>query len=208
MPATRTPNHEEHSLKILDAFESNHDVSQRSLANNLGIALGLTNLLVKRLVRKGWVQVSNIKPNRVRYLITPTGIAEKTRLSREYFDSSLHFYRKTRSRIQEQFATLSHEWPTNGMTTQKRVVFYGAGEVAEIGYVCLPETDLQLVGVVDPGGASRFFNLSVSAPAALDGLSLNGESFGRLVVMSFGNPESLRAEMQALSVPHECVFWL
>ena len=72
----RIPNHEEHSLKILDAFESDHDVSQRLLSNRLGIALGLTNLLVKRLVRKGWVQVSNIKPNRVRYLITPAGIAE------------------------------------------------------------------------------------------------------------------------------------
>ncbi len=208
MPAIRTPNHEEHSLKILDAVESNHDVSQRSLANDLGIALGLTNLLVKRLVRKGWVQVSNIRPNRVSYLITPTGIAEKARLSREYFDSSLHFYRKTRSRIQDQFAALSRDWPTNASVADKRIVFYSAGEVAEIGFVCLTETDLHLVGVVDPAGAGRFFNFAVSPPSALDGLSLNGEVFGRLVVMSFGNPDALRAEIQALNVPGECVFWL
>lgn len=208
MPATRTPNHEEHSLKILDAVESNHDVSQRSLANDLGIALGLTNLLVKRLVRKGWVQVSNIRPNRVSYLITPTGIAEKARLSREYFDSSLHFYRKTRSRIQDQFAALSRDWPTNAAVTDKRIVFYSAGEVAEIGFVCLPETDLHLVGVVDAAGTGRFFNFAVSPPSALDGLSLNGELFGRLVVMSFGDPDALRAEIQALKVPAECVFWL
>lgn len=208
MPAIRTPNHEEHSLKILDAVESNHDVSQRSLANDLGIALGLTNLLVKRLVRKGWVQVSNIRPNRVSYLITPAGIAEKARLSREYFDSSLHFYRKTRSRIQEQFAALSREWPTQASAADKRIVFYSAGEVAEIGFVCLTETDLRLVGVVDPVGAGRFFNFAVCPPAALDGLSLNGEGFGRLVVMSFGNPEALRAEIQALRVPQDCVFWL
>jgi DNA-binding MarR family transcriptional regulator len=208
VPAIRTPNHEKHSLKILDAFESDHGVSQRSLASELGIALGLTNLLVKRLVRKGWVQVSNIKPNRVRYLITPTGIAEKTRLSREYFDSSLHFYRKTRTRIQGQFAALSRDWPTNGVVADKRIVFYGAGEEAEIGYVCLPETDLHLVGIVDPSRTSRFFNLTISPPSALDGLSLNGESFGRLVVMSFGNPEALRAEIQALRVPQDCVFWL
>ncbi len=207
MPATKTPNHEEHSLKILDAFESNHDVSQRSLANDLGIALGLTNLLVKRLVRKGWVQVSNIKPNRVRYLITPTGIAEKTRLSREYFDSSLHFYRQTRSRIQNQFATLSRDWPTNG-GGPKRIVFYGAGEVAEIGYVCLPETDLQLAGVVDPQRSNRFFSMTVSAPSELAGLSLHGEPFGRLVVMSFGSPDLLRTEIQSLGVPPESVFWL
>ncbi len=209
MPSTptRTPSHEQHSLKILDAFESNHDVSQRSLASDLGIALGLTNLLVKRLVRKGWVQASNIKPNRVRYLITPTGIVEKARLSREYFDSSLHFYRQTRSRIQSQFAALSSHWPNSG-DASKRIVFYGAGEVAEIGYVCLPETDLELVGVVDRTRSSRFFNLTVMSPADLDGLSLRGEPFGRLVVMSFGSPESLRAEIQALRVPPECVFWL
>jgi DNA-binding MarR family transcriptional regulator len=51
------PAHEHHSRRILDAFESDHGVSQRSLAKELGIALGLTNLLVKRLVRKGWVRV-------------------------------------------------------------------------------------------------------------------------------------------------------
>jgi DNA-binding MarR family transcriptional regulator len=63
-------------------FESDNRVSQRSLAKVLGIAIGLTSLIVKRLVRKGWVRVIHIKPNRVRYLITPAGIAEKTRMSR------------------------------------------------------------------------------------------------------------------------------
>ena len=71
-----TPTHEHHSRRILDAFESDQGVSQRSLARQLGIALGPTNLLIKCLVRKGWVRVVHIKPNRVRYLVTPAGIAE------------------------------------------------------------------------------------------------------------------------------------
>lgn len=184
-------------------------MSQRSLASDLGIALGLTNLLVKRLVRKGWVRVIHIKPNRVRYLITPAGIAEKTRMSRAYFDSSVQFYKQTRDRIQQQFSALSTGWPNDGTSgLPKRVVFYGAGEVAEIGYICLVETDLQLVGVVDAARTKPFFGLSVCSPEHLDGLVLNGQSFDRLVVMSFGNTDALRADVLALRVPLDCVFWL
>ncbi|MBI3493205.1 MAG: winged helix-turn-helix transcriptional regulator [Acidobacteria bacterium] len=203
------PAHEHHSRRILDALESDHRVSQRSVAKKLGIALGLTNLLVKRLVRKGWVRVIHIKPNRVGYLITPAGIAEKTRMSRAYFESSLQFYKQTRDRIQQQFSALSADWPGDGATgTPKRIVFYGAGEVAEIGYVCLAETDLQLVGVVDGTRTKRFFNLSVCSPEQVDGLVLNGQPFDRLVVMSFGNTDALRAEVLALRVSLDRVVWL
>ena len=204
-----SPTHEHHVRRILDAVELAPDVSQRSLAKELGVALGLTNLLVKRLVRKGWVRVIRIKPNRVRYLITPAGIAEQTRRSRAYFDGSVQFYRQTRDRIQQEFSELSTTWPEDGATSpSKRIVFYGAGEVAEIGYVCLPETDLQLVGVVDPSRSKPFFGMSVSAPEHVDGLVLNGQPFDRLVVMSFGDPDALQAEVLALRVPVDRVFWL
>ena len=203
------PAHEHHSRRILDAFESDHGVSQRSLARELGIALGLTNLLVKRLVSKGWVRVIHIKPNRVRYLITPAGIAEKSRMSRAYFEASVRFYRQTRDRIQQQFSALSTLWPSDGPPgLPKRIVFYGAGEVAEIGYICLVETDLQLVGVVDVAPAKPFFGLSVCSPEHVSGLALKGQPFDRLVVMSFGSPDELRAEILALRVPLDRVFWL
>ena len=203
------PAHEDHSRRILDAFESDNGVSQRSLARELGIALGLTNLLVKRLVRKGWVRVIHIKPNRVRYLITPAGIAEKSRMSRAYFEASVQFYRQTRDRIQQQFSALSSGWPNDGTPgLPKRIVFYGAGEVAEIGYICLAETDLQLVGVADVAPTKPFFGLSVCAPEHFSGLTLKGQPFDRLVVMSFGNPDKLRAEILALRVPLDRVFWL
>jgi hypothetical protein len=203
------PAHDHHVRRILDAFESDRGVSQRSLAKELGIALGLANLLVKRLVRKGWVRVIRIKPNRVRYLITPTGILEKTRMSRAYFDYSVQFYKQTRDRIEQRFFALSTTWPGNGATPPpKRIVFYGAGEVAEIGYICLVETDLQLVGVVDAARTKPFFGLSVSPPEGLDGFSLNGQPFDRLVVMSFGNTDTLQVDVLALRVPPDCVFWL
>jgi DNA-binding MarR family transcriptional regulator len=201
--------HEHHSRRILDAVESDQGVSQRSLARELGIALGLTNLLVKRLVRKGCVRVIQIKPNRVRYLITPAGIAEKSRMSRAYFEASVQFYRETRDSIRQQFSVLSTGWPNDGTPgLPKRIVFYGAGEVAEIGYICLVETDLQLVGVVDVPRTKPFFGFSVRSPEHLNGLALGGQAFDRLVVMSFGNSDALRAEVLALRVPLDRVFWL
>lgn len=204
-----TSAHEHYARRILGALEADQNVSQRSLAKELGIALGLTNLLVKRLVTKGWVRIIQIKPNRVRYLLTPAGLAEKTRMSRAYLDSSVQFYRHTRDRILQRFSTLSSTWPGDRINgSSKRIVFYGAGDVAEIGYICLADTDLHLTGVVDKSRTKPFFGMSVCAPHDLGGLVLRGQPFDRLVVMSFGNTEMLQADIDALDVPLARVFWL
>src|SRR5579862_343661 len=131
-----------HLRELLDVIESDPGVSQRSLASRLGIALGLANLLLKRVVVKGWVKTVRISPNRVRYLLTPTGIAEKARMSRAYLQYSVRFYGYARDRIRESFAALSAQWPDARSEESKPIVFFGTSEVAEIGYVCLQETDL------------------------------------------------------------------
>src|ERR1041384_1636829 len=77
-------------LKLLEAVEEDSRVTQRSLANRLGIALGLTNIYLRRLVRKGYIKCVNVQSNRITYLITPRGIAEKARLTYEFMDYSLH----------------------------------------------------------------------------------------------------------------------
>jgi DNA-binding MarR family transcriptional regulator len=73
-------------LKLLEAVEADSRVTQRGLATHLGIALGLTNIYLKRLVRKGYVKCVNVQSNRITYLLTPTGIAEKLRLTYEFMD--------------------------------------------------------------------------------------------------------------------------
>ena len=72
-----------HTLRLLSRIETEQVVTQRSLSKDLGIALGLTNLLIRRVAMKGWVKIVNIRPNRVRYLITPAGIIEKSRITRD-----------------------------------------------------------------------------------------------------------------------------
>ena len=86
-------------LKLLEAVEADSRVTQRGLATRLGIALGLTNVYLRRLARKGYIKCVNVQSNRISYLITPRGIAEKARLTYEFMDYSLHLYREVRQHL-------------------------------------------------------------------------------------------------------------
>src|ERR1700730_17365399 len=88
-------------LTVLDAVARDKHITQRSLAATLGIALGLTNIYLKRLIRKGYIKCTNLQSNRLLYLITPQGVAEKSRLTYEFMDYSLHLYREVRQHLSE-----------------------------------------------------------------------------------------------------------
>lgn len=174
----------------------------------MGIALGLTNLLMRRVVRQGWVRMIHVRPNRVSYLLTPRGLSEKARMSRAYLAYSVNFYAEARDRIAERFQRLSAEWPQNGPTPTKRIVFYGCGEVAEIGYICVHSTDLSLVGVVADGPRTRFFGLEVRATTDLRTGSLDSTQFDRLVVMEFGDRAAVERQLAAAGYPASDAFWI
>jgi hypothetical protein len=198
-------NREEYVRLLLGAVEAGNGVSQRSLAKTVGIALGLTNLLLKRLVRKRWIRVIHIKPNRVSYLITPAGMAEKARMSRAYFARTTRFYVEARNRVRHSLATLSCEWRGPG---EKRVVFFGAGEVAEIGYLCIQGTDLRLIGVIDDDRVEPFFGIAVDRASGLQSSHLNDRSFWRLIVMSFDESDLIRERLKALGISSDRVYWI
>lgn len=204
--------HGRHIRGLLVEIEADHAVSQRRLAHRLGIALGLTNLLIRRVVAKGWVKVVHVQPNRVSYLVTPAGIAAKARLTREYIQGTLQFYAEARERVRERFAELSagldQQANGNGSPPSKRIVFYGAGEIAEVGYVSLQETDLQLVGVIDASRAKPFFGLPVHRLEDLRPDALNGEAFDRLVVMSVSDRKSIVANLEKVGFPRDRAFWI
>ena len=147
-------------LRLLTELERDGAVTQRSLASKLGVALGLTNLYLKRLARKGYIKITTIPSNRVRYLLTPQGFAEKSRLTYLYMQYSLAHYRDMRARLRH---TLSHA-AENGM---KRVVIYGTGELAEMAYLSLREMSMILVGFVDDSQRESFLSYPVWQPDAL-----------------------------------------
>lgn len=200
--------HDEYTRRIFQAIEDGRPISQRSLAHELDVALGLANLLVRRLVSKGYIKISGIQRNRVRYLMTPAGVAEKARMSREYVANTVRLYTETRDRIRSSFGRLSADWPSEPQGDGKPVVFFGAGEVAEIGFVSLQGTDLRLVGVIDDHVRHQFFGLPVRSPADLTADTLGDERFGRIVIMSFRQAEQLQRRLDDLGMPRERVFLL
>ncbi|MDH5640861.1 MAG: winged helix-turn-helix domain-containing protein [Nitrospira sp.] len=149
-------------LVLLTELERDGAVTQRSLSTKLGVALGLTNLYLKRLARKGFIKITTIPSHRVRYLLTPQGFAEKSRLTYLYMQYSLTHYRDMRARLRE---TLSRA-EGNGV---KRVVIYGTGELAEMAYLSLCETSMILVGFIDDSRQDAFLSYQVRQPDALDG---------------------------------------
>ena len=197
---------EQYAHQILTEIEAGHDISQRTLASRLGIALGMTNLLLRRLVRKGLIRVSRIKANRVTYFLTPHGMAEKARMSRAYFMKSVELYASARERVRGRFQELSRAWPA-GDGEPKRVLFVGTGELAEIAYICLQETDFELVGAVDFHHRERFFGAPLyraSAPAAVR----EHVAPQRTIAVAFADNDAVRAFLREAGFPPEQVFWI
>ena len=137
-------------LKVLEALSGNRDQTQRTLAKRLGVALGLANLMIKRLVNKGHVKIISLQRNRIQYLLTSQGLAEKTRLTYEYLEYSLYLYRRVREILRDNLQRVA----AGG---GRRIVLFGSGEVAEIAYLTLRELGLELAAVVDDDRAGQVF---------------------------------------------------
>jgi DNA-binding Lrp family transcriptional regulator len=140
-------------LKLLEEVAQNSRVTQRSLATKLGIALGLTNIYLRRLVRKGYIKCVNVRSNRITYLITPRGIAEKARLTYEFIDYSLHLYGDVRRHLRAVLQDCA--------AAGRRVAIYGRGEAAELAYLSLKECGLEPVAIFDLEGDRTFLGMPV-----------------------------------------------
>jgi len=140
-------------LRVLEAVQQDSRLTQRGLANKLGMALGLANIYLKRMIHKGYIKCVNVQPNRISYLITPRGIAEKARLTYEFMDYSLHLYGEVRQHLRAAL----HECAAAG----KRVAIYGSGEAAELAYLSLKESGLDPVAIFDADGGRDFLGIGV-----------------------------------------------
>jgi len=181
-------------LEILTAVDEGAPLTQRALALRLGVALGLTNLYLKRLSRKGYLKIVEFprKPatrKRLRYLLTPKGIAEKTRLTYEHMSYALNLYRRTRATLRETLAELA---PAGA----KRIALYGTGDAAELAYLTLREFGLEPVGVFAPSAGGDFLGYRVRAVT-----ELADEEIDTVIVATFERPEPIAAELMALGVP-------
>jgi DNA-binding MarR family transcriptional regulator len=145
------------TLGLLNAVEENSALTQRSVASDLGIALGLANAYLKRCIRKGLIKVNQAPANRYAYYLTPKGFAEKSRLTGQYLSASFNFFRRARMQCADIMAACeARNW--------RRIALAGASDLAEIAALCARDYDIELIGIVDPVcEAERFAGLPVVA---------------------------------------------
>jgi DNA-binding MarR family transcriptional regulator len=142
-------------LGLLDAVEQDRAQSQRLLASELGIALGLVNAYLKRCVKKGLVKVRSAPARRYAYYLTPQGFAEKSRLTVEYLSYSFSFFRQAKTDCTDLFKATSAR-------NVESVLLAGRSDLAEIAALCAMEHGVKIAGVVQKdAGKEQFIGLPV-----------------------------------------------
>ncbi|QDW39806.1 winged helix-turn-helix transcriptional regulator [Bradyrhizobium sp. KBS0727] len=137
-------------LGLLKSVEQDGGRSQRRLAAELGIALGLVNAYLKRCVSKGLVKVQNVPARRYAYYLTPKGFAEKSRLTVNYLTSSFGFFREAKA----DCLVLFEVGRSRGF---RSVVLVGRSDLAEIAVICAMECQIEIVALVDPKSVPGHF---------------------------------------------------
>ncbi len=119
------PNSAEYELRILEEIEHNPDTTQATLAAQLGVAVGSVNFVVKRLVNKGYVHVKQLQRRRLKYIITPKGVALRSKLAVDSLQYSMRLYRATRAQAKQLIGEVRRRG-------YQQVAIRGDSELAEI----------------------------------------------------------------------------
>ncbi len=131
------------TLGLLQAIEQRDDISQRHLAQEMGIALGLANSYLKRCVKKGWIKISTAPANRYLYYLTPTGFAEKAKLTAEFLSTSLTLFREAG----DAYSLLFQACVEKG---HAEVSLVGVSDLTEIAYLRSLDASLKVRSIFDP----------------------------------------------------------
>ncbi len=168
------------TLKILEKVEDERPPSQRDMAKDLNVSLGLVNSFIKRLAKKGYFKITTIPKNRIKYILTPKGAAEKTRLTYLYIQHSYKFYKDARQKLCDLFL----DFESQGV---RRIVFYGASDLAEVAYLSLQETVIELVAIVDDlKQGKKFMGYSIEDPSQLE-----SKQFDKILITAINSRELL-----------------
>ncbi|MEM7122362.1 MAG: winged helix-turn-helix transcriptional regulator [Pseudomonadota bacterium] len=148
MTTRREASEDEAIRQILDRIDGDQNVSQRDLADELGVALGMVNAYIKRCVHKGLVKIQQVPRRRYRYYLTPQGFAEKSRLTAQYLSDSFGALRRGLSSFDRLYGDLAE-------AGHCRVILCGDDELVEVGILSSLSTPVEIVGVFNPLGTSH-----------------------------------------------------
>ena len=164
--------HSYRELQLLSEVEGNPEITQRVLSKRMGIALGLTNVLLRNLAQKGYVRITQAGWKRWLYTLTPEGFSQKLRLTVAYIHRFLHDYQRVRQTLRVQLEPLA-------LNVESRVAIYGTGEFAELVYLGLKDIgieEIDVFGSENPPGET-FLGMPVH-----DVATLNPAQYDRVMV--------------------------
>jgi DNA-binding MarR family transcriptional regulator len=184
---------------LLQAIEQKDDISQRHLAQEMGVALGLANSYLKRCVKKGWIKMTTAPANRYLYYVTPNGFAEKARLTASFFSTSLALFKQSGDEYSELFEACS-------AASEQRIVLVGLSDLTEIALMRSLQSQVKVIGIYQPNSTrDEFFGVPVQTKLIECGVF--GQDFDAFVLSSMEQTNELIAELeqsisrQAIKVP-------
>jgi len=183
-------------LRIMEEVENKDSITQRELAGKLGISIGMTNIFIKRIINKGYMKISTIPPRRLAYIITPKGFMEKSRLTMEYLRYSLDFYRSIKTKIENRLV----EMEKAGFRT---LAFYGIGDICELAYLFLNETEMTLAAIADDTGGGSVFQVPVVPPEQLTEIGWDA-----LLITSAEGVDKKKRKLSDLGIDSKIVYTL
>ena len=184
-------------LSLLAEVERSPETTQRGLASRLGISLGLTNLLVRNMARKGYLRMVKTNWRRRLYALTPQGVVRRVRLTWAYVNRFLNHYEKIGHILDEEFASAS-------LHAESRVVLYGTGDLAGLVYLGLKRHEINEIAVVDPSATGqRFLGMPVVGLADLEPADVD-----RVIVAEMNGQGSIRDELLSAGFEKDCVITL
>jgi len=175
-------------LRLLEEVESTAHVSQRHLAHQLGIALGVANLLVRNLAKKGYIRVNQVGWRRWVYVLTPAGFARKVHLTLDYVQRFLDHYRRVRTLLAEDLGALA-------TTADSRIAIYGTTELTELVYLGLREVGITRIEFFDRQSGPTLLGMPVKG---ID--SMNPDDYDRVIVTPYTDIEARSMELEARGV--------
>jgi len=188
-----TDREESLTLEILETIENNSEVTQRRLATQLDVALGLTNAYLKRCIKKGLVKVHQIPSNRYLYYLTPKGFREKSRLTAQYLSASFDFYRRASQSCEKVFQECKNKHFQN-------ILLYGVSELAEIASLRAKEQDINIIGVLSRNYQNEYF-IGLPVWSSLDDVP----DFDACVITDLQNENEALIILQSLGISKNTV---
>ena len=177
--ANTTDKESQLTLELLQAIDQKDDISQRHLAQQMGVALGLANSYLKRCVKKGLVKMKTAPANRYFYYLTPHGFSEKARLTGEFLSTSLTLFMQSGDIYAQIFSECIDQ-------SKSRVLLAGMSDLTEIAFMRSLQSEIEIIGVFqDVQANSHFFDLMVASDLA------QFENFDVIVMTSLEETNSL-----------------